>query len=82
MSKTDEHKEENKELVLNQEELQDIYKEIKMRAGEKKRKRETECYKMQVECLFTKMMKDGNGGLDDEMKVKLVEALREDEREI
>ncbi len=53
-----------------------------MRAGEKKRKRETECYKMQVECLFTKMMKDGNGGLDDEMKVKLVEALREDEREI
>ena len=53
-----------------------------MRAGEKKRKRETECYKMQVECLFTKMMKDGNGGLDDEMKVKLVEVLREDEREI
>ena len=41
-----------------------------------------ECYEMQVECLFTKMMKDGNGGLDDEMKVKLVEVLREDEREI
>ncbi len=37
---------------------------------------------MQVECLFMKMTKDGNGGLDDEMKVKLVEALREDEREI
>ena len=52
-----------------------------MRGGEKKRKREMECYEMQVECLFMKMMKDGNVGLDDEMKVKLVEALREDERE-
>jgi len=75
MSKTDKHKEEK-------EELWDIYKEIKTRAGEKKRKRDMECYEMQVEHLFTKMTKDGNGGLDDEMKVKLVEALREDEREI
>ncbi len=79
MSKPEDSKEES---VMDQEELWDIYKEIKMRTGEKKWKRETECYEMQVECLFTKMMKDGNGGLDDEMKAKLVEALREDEREI
>ena len=67
---------------MDQEELQDIYKEIKMRTGEKKWKRETECYEMQVECLFEKMTKDGNGGFNDEMKAKMVEALREDEREI
>src|SRR5260221_374505 len=59
-----------------------INKEIKMRTGEKKRKRETEHYEMQVECLFEKMMKDGNRGFNNEMKVKMVEALREDEREI
>ena len=41
-----------------------------------------ERYEMQVECLFEKMTKDGNRGLDNEMKVKMVEALREDEREI
>jgi len=41
-----------------------------------------EHYEMQVECLFEKMTKDGNGGFDDKMKVKMVEALREDEREI
>ena len=37
---------------------------------------------MQVEHFFEKMMKDGNGGFDDKMKAKMVEALREDEREI
>ena len=37
---------------------------------------------MQVEHLFEKMSEDGNGGFNDEMKVKMVEALREDEREI
>ena len=82
MSKPDEMKEDKEESALDQEELQDIYKEIKTRVGEKKQKRETECYEMQVEHLFAKMMKDDNGGLDNEMKVKMVEALREDEREI
>ncbi len=82
MSKPDEMKEDKEELALDQEELWDIYKEIKTRMGEKKWKRETEHYEMQVECLFAKMTKDGNGGLDDEMKVKMVEALREDEQEI
>ena len=82
MLKPEDLKEEKEESVMDQEELWDIYKEIKMRTGEKKWKRETECYEMQVECLFEKMMKDGNGGFDDEMKAKMVEALREDEREI
>jgi len=82
MSKPEDLKEEKEESVMDQEELQDIYKEIKTRTGEKKQKRETECYEMQVECLFEKMTKDGNGGFDDEMKAKMVEALREDEREI
>ena len=82
MLKPEDSKEEKEESVMDQEELWDIYKEIKMRTGEKKWKRETECYEMQVECLFEKMTKDGNGGFDDEMKVKMVEALREDEREI
>ena len=82
MLKSEDSKEEKEESVMDQEELQDIYKEIKTRTGEKKQKREMEHYEMQVECLFEKMMKDGNGGFDDEMKVKMVEALREDEREI
>ncbi len=82
MSKPDEMKEDKEESVLDQEELWDIYKEIKTRAGEKKWKTEMECYEMQVECLFVKMMKDGNGGIDKEMKTKLVEVLREDEWEI
>ena len=82
MLKPDKMKEDKEESALDQEELQDIYKEIKTRVGEKKWKREMECYEMQVECLFAKMMKDDNGGLDNEMKVKMVEALREDEREI
>src|SRR5258707_12716881 len=82
MSKPDDLKDEKEESVMDQEELWDIYKEIKMRTGEKKRKRETEHYEMQVECLFEKMMKYGNRGFDDEMKAKMVEALREDEREI
>src|SRR6266436_1153659 len=81
MLKPEDSKEEE-ESVMDQEELWDIYKEIKMRTGEKKWKREAEHYEMQVECLFEKMMKDGNGGFDDEMKAKMVEALREDEREI
>ncbi len=82
MSKSEDSKEEKEESVMDQEELWDIYKEIKTRTGEKKRKRETERYEMQVERLFEKMTKDGNGGFDDEMKVKMVEVLREDEREI
>ncbi len=82
MLKPEDLKEEKEESVMDQEELWDIYKEIKTRTGEKKWKRETECYEMQVECLFEKMTKDGNGGFNNEMKVKMVEALREDEREI
>ena len=82
MKMKEDSKEEKEESVMDQEELWDIYKEIKTRTGEKKQKRETEHYEMQVEHLFEKMMKDGNGGFDDEMKVKMVEALREDEREI
>ncbi len=82
MSKPEDLKEEKEESVMDQEELQDIYKEIKMRTGEKKQKRKAEHYEMQVEHLFEKMSKDGNGGFDDEMKVKMVEVLREDEREI
>src|SRR5258708_7954702 len=82
MVKAEGPKEENEASVKDQEERWDIYKEIKTRSGEKKQKREMECYEMQVEHLFEKMMKDGNGGFDDEMKVKMVEVLREDEREI
>src|SRR5260221_1587975 len=81
MLKPEDSKEEKEESVMDQEELQDIYKEIKMRTGEKKRKRKAEHYEMQVEHLFEKMSEDGNGGFNDEMKVKMVEALREDERE-
>ncbi len=36
MSKPDDSKDEKEELVMDQEELQDIYKEIKTRTGEKK----------------------------------------------
>src|SRR5258708_12483574 len=75
MLKPEDSKEES---VMDQEELQDIYKEIKTRTGE----RETEHYEMQVEHLFEKMTKNGNGGFDNKMNVKMVEALREDEREI
>ena len=82
MLKPDNLKDEKEESVMDQEELWDIYKEIKTRTGEKKQKRETEHYEMQVEHLFEKMTKDGNGGFNDEMKTRMVEVLREDEREI
>ena len=82
ISKSDEQKEEKEELVLDQEELREIYKEIKMRAEGKKRKRETERYEMQVEHLRMKMAKDGSEGIDEEMKAKMVEVLREDEWEV
>ena len=82
ISKLDEEKEEKEESVLDQDELQEIYKEIKTRTEGKKRKRETERYEMQVECLCTKMAKDGSEVFDEEMKAKMVEALKEDEREV
>src|SRR5260221_12372952 len=55
MLKPEDPKEEKEESVMDQEELWDIYKEIKTRTGEKKNKRETEHYEIKMEDLFEKM---------------------------